>query len=93
MTRERIKKIIDKNGIQMQSIIAMEECAELAQAISKCIRSGDQIPGIVKGMLLEEMADVIICLEQLKVMYKVTDAKLNEWIQVKENRLLKREGL
>jgi hypothetical protein len=68
MKKELIQKIIDKYGIQIQSNIAMEECAELIQAISKCLRSKEIVPMTVREHLIEEMADVSICLDQLKVM-------------------------
>lgn len=63
MKKELIKKIIDKYGIQAQSNIAMEECAELIQVISKCLRSKEIVPIEVREHLIEEMADVSICLE------------------------------
>ena len=49
-------------GKKEQKIVAMEECSELIQAISHELRGREHnIP--------EEIADVEICLEQLKLMY------------------------
>lgn len=93
MKKELIKKIIDKYGTQIQSNIAMEECAELIQAISKCLRSKELIPTEVRENLIEEMADVMICLEQLKVIFHVSEEELKFWIEAKENRLKNRENL
>lgn len=93
MDKELVKKIIDKNGTVAQSMIAMEECSELIQAISKCLRSKDLIPTETREHLIEEMADVTICLEQLMVMYSITFQELDAWIERKELRLKKREGI
>lgn len=93
MDKELVKKIIHKHGTVAQSMIAMEECSELIQAISKCLRSKEMIPIETREHLIEEMADVMICLEQLMVMYSITDEELISWIERKELRLKKREGL
>lgn len=93
MDKLEIEKLVKKNGIKHQSMIAMEECAELIQAISKCLRSKEMIPTEVREHLIEEMADVMICLEQLQIMYYIDDEELYAMKQKKENRLLTREGL
>lgn len=88
-----IQKLIKKNGIRYQSGIAQEECAELIQAISKCLRSKEAIPIKERMNLIEEMADVMICIQQLQIMYHVTDEELHAMKQYKEKRLIEREGL
>lgn len=93
MDKELVKKVIHKHGTVTQSMIAMEECSELIQAISKCLRSKEMIPTETREHLIEEMADVMICLEQLMLMYSITDEELISWIERKELRLKKREGL
>lgn len=87
---EILKKTIEKNGITVQSMIAMEECAELAQAVSKCLRSKEMIPIERREHLIEEMADVLIVIEQLKIVYHITDDELNCWVESKVNRLEQR---
>lgn len=93
MDKELVKKIIDKNGITNQLFVAVEECSELQQAISKCYRNKELIPTEVRENLIEEMADVQICLEQLQVIFHISDAEILCWKEAKENRLLTREGL
>lgn len=88
-----IQKLIKKNGIRYQSGIAQEECAELIQAISKCLRSKEAIPIKERMNLIEEMSDVMICIQQLQIMYHVTDEELHAMKQYKEKRLIEREGL
>lgn len=80
--------IIDKGGRNIQSLIAMEECAELSQVVSKLIRYGENEE--IHGHLVEEMADVMICLTQLQMMYGVSDDELRNWIERKHNRNLRR---
>ena len=69
-----LNKAIHKFGMRNQMIVTMEECAELQKEISKYLR-GQPNP----AALAEEIADVEIMLEQLKLIadchYKVTDAK------------------
>lgn len=49
---------IEKYGKETQSIVCMEECSELIQAVSKRLRGKPD----ATDNLAEEMADVIICL-------------------------------
>lgn len=93
MDRLEIEKLVKKNGIRYQSGIAQEECAELQQDISKCYRNKELIPTEVRENLIEEIADVMICLEQLQVIFHISDAEILCWKEAKENRLLTREGL
>ena len=65
-----------------QSIVCMEECAELIQAVSKRLR-GRPDP---EHNLAEEMADVTICLKLLQIMYDITDDELDEWVERKTMR-------
>lgn len=80
------RESIEKLGKETQSIVCMEECSELIQAISKRLRGK---PGAIDN-LAEEMADVTICLYLLEQMYGITDAQLDEWITRKTARQSKR---
>lgn len=77
---------IDHYGKQLQSIVCMEECAELIQAISKKVRE----PTPFHGHLAEEMADVTICLNLLKLMYGITDKEIHDRVVAKTLRQAKR---
>ena len=79
-------KTIELNGVSIQSVVCMEECSELIQAVSKRLRGK---PGATDN-LAEEMADVTICLYLLKEMYDITDEQLEEWIARKTARQSKR---
>lgn len=85
--------IIVKNGIRAQCTIAMEECAELIQAISKCVRyeTGDEfIPEERRENLIEEMADVLICMDQLKIMFSIDQEEIEKIKIEKKERIAKR---
>ena len=78
-TQQRLNEIntraILHYGIEKQSVVCMEELAELAQQISKQLRGkGD------KNHLTEEMADVYICLDMLMKMYNVDTEQLEDEI-------------
>lgn len=93
MDKLKIEKLVKKNGMRFQSMIAQEECAELIQAISKCLRSKEFPVEYERKNLIEEMADVMICLQQLQYMYYIDDEELYAMKQYKEKRLIEREGL
>lgn len=84
---EVIQKTIKKNGVEMQSVVCMEECSELVQAISKELRGRG-----CKEHLTEEIADVQICIEMLKIMYGIRDCDIDGWKIAKISRLNRRLG-
>ena len=73
-------------GKNNQSTVCMEECAELIQAISKAKRGK-----IDRDNMIEEIADVLICIEMLKQMYMISDEKINGWIEKKQAREAERK--
>jgi NTP pyrophosphatase (non-canonical NTP hydrolase) len=85
MNKDIIERSIKEYGRITQSVICMEECSELIQAVSK------QIRGIgSKENLVEEMADVTICLEMLKDIYDIDDTEIGQQIQYKQDRMEQR---
>lgn len=66
--------------------ICMEECCELAQAVSKCRRKKKKR----KRRLRKEMADVAICLKLLMNMYDISGDKLQSEVENKLKRNEKR---
>ena len=40
--------------------------------------------------MIEEIADVLICIEMLKQMYMISDEKINKWIEKKQAREVER---
>lgn len=78
------KKFV-KEGGRTQEIVWVEELGELQHEITKSLRGN-----LRKEHLIEELADVLICIEQLRIKYNISDEQLQEWIDYKHNRNLKR---
>lgn len=86
---------MDRYGIERQSLVAMEELSELQKAISKLVRNPEERtkPLEFKGLknnLIEEMADVLICMDQLIEFYQIERPEIQELIQAKQERQAKR---
>ena len=71
-------------GIEQETTIAMEECSELIQAISKCKRYGC-INKYCEN-IIEEMTDVLIMIDELKMIYQISDVDISDIRQYKMNR-------
>lgn len=80
-----VKKSIDHYGADLQTVVCMEECAELIQAVSKMKRGKDN-----RNNLIEEMADVMICMEILKQVYGISDNEIQNYVCQKQNRTIER---
>ena len=78
------RHIIALNGKESQCRMAMEECAELIQAVNKCLRYPT---GASIANLTEEIADVEIMIEQLKLMFKVSDNAVEQEKDRKVDRM------
>lgn len=86
---------MDRYGIERQSLVAMEELSELQKAISKLVRNPEEKtkPLEFKGLrqnLIEEMADVLICMGQLIEFYKLDRYDIQSVIDSKQERQAKR---
>ena len=86
---EILQRSLDENGSKIKCIIAMEEFAELQQAVSKMLRYGEEADRI---SLLEEMADAYLCLYNLKRIFEITDDSVWKAIDVKLQREKERLG-
>ncbi len=93
--KQIIEETMDRYGIERQSLVAMEELAELQKAISKLVRNPEEKtkPLEFKGLrnnLIEEVADVLICMDQLIDFYKIDRSEIQDIIQAKQERQAKR---
>ncbi|MBQ7906801.1 MAG: hypothetical protein IJ309_02375 [Clostridia bacterium] len=77
-----IRKAIETYGAEAQLWVAIEEFAELTQAICKFNERRGSIEAIV-----DEMADCYIMLEQLRIMYGLEGATISNVIDKKIKRL------
>ena len=70
---------------ELCSTIAMEECGELIQAISKAKRGK-----LDEENLAEEIADVFIAINWIMEIYDIDMTEVEKWRQFKINRILNR---
>ena len=75
-----------KNG-SIQQVVWMEELAELQQAISKSLRGK-----LDRYNMIEEVADVLICIAQLRIKYAIDDHELQSMIDYKHYRNVGRQS-
>ena len=78
-------KAISAYGRKDQTIVAIEEMAELTKELVKRMRGNANTDAIT-----EEIADVEIMLCQLKIMYDIKDDDLEKYKIMKLDRLKKR---
>lgn len=81
---ERIKKIADHYGIKRQMHQLAEECSELAVEASHSARKG------VTVKIIEEMADVLIMIEQVVYLAKINMCDIEDCINYKLERQMER---
>lgn len=80
-----LEKNLQHNGKSTELVIIMEELAELTQQVSKKFRCEED-----PMHLLEEVADVYICLEELKMIADIYDDEIEAAMSVKLDRIRKR---
>lgn len=84
--RENFETIIEAFGNEAQMIVAVEELAELQQEITKKLRHKKE----TVFRLVEEIADVEIMTDQLKVMFGIGEKELATERNYKINRTLEK---
>ena len=102
MDKELVKKIsqlIKINTTQNILTISIEELAELTQVICKLKRLTNQDKTLRKeekqiyGELKEELADVYLLLEQIKILTQTNDYELERRINEKIRRTFEKVGV
>ena len=78
-------RVIAFYGPDAQAMIHMEECAELAQAVSKIrrVRNSGKDDTTAYYNLVEEIADLMICIEQIREMYGIFDHEIQAMVDKK----------
>ena len=81
-------KVIARYGADAQAMIHAEELAELIQAASKMRRATNarEDDTAARFNLLEETADVLICIKQMQEMYGFTDHDIQQMVDKKCKR-------
>ena len=83
--KDLYKRNIQYHGTQQETTIAMEECSELIQAISKCKRYG--FVDNHRDNLIEEIADVLIIINELQLIYDISDNDIENIKNTKMDRM------
>ena len=83
-----LEENIKEHGVVLETVKAMEECAELIQAISKVKRYG--FVGEYKDNRIEERADVSIVIREIMMIFGISVGDINEVIDSKIQRIKKR---
>lgn len=93
MQREILQKAIKTYGTHNQMLKCIEECGELSRAVSRILielSSGDGFTTEKsKENLHEELADVLIMIKQMIIMFDCED-EVSAWEFKKTNRLEER---
>lgn len=76
------KQAIDLYGEKAQKLMAIEEMSELTKEICKDFREK-----LNRENLIEEMADVLIMLDQMLLMYKISGDEIQQMRERKIERL------
>ena len=94
-----LKEAINTFGVDSQLNIAVEELSELIKEICKAKRYSDRVDVYWYNSLCEEMADVIIMIEQLQMIFdnkedveKYVNEKLNRLTNLIDEHRIKQEA-
>ena len=79
------KQAIETYGVRMQKLMAIEEMSELTKEICKDFRGK-----MDREHLIEEMADVMIMLDQMLLLYKISGEEVGLMRIKKVERLKER---
>lgn len=83
--RSIMASIINYYGHEPQKMMLLEEMAELQKEICKDMRGKPN-----QNAITEEVADVLIMLEQIQMMYHISETKLHKITNEKLHRQLRR---
>ena len=78
--------VLTDNGLSHEELICLEELSELQKELTKHLRSKGNMRDLV-----EEMADVYICLKTIQAGMFISDREINEAIVEKTDRYLRRQ--
>ena len=88
-----ITHVLDANGYQHQAIKAIEEMAELQQALARYATGEYSVhPQELREHVAEELADVELCMLQVRRMFDIDDFELEQREKTKIDRYLNRES-
>lgn len=85
-TNKDLERIIAHYGTLNQRLKAVEELNELSEVIAK-----DLTKEVPRERIIEEIADVVVMVDELQIIYNVQLEELNNMIDYKIERMLKKD--
>lgn len=82
-----LRKHAVQNGTMLASVVSIEECSELQKELTKFLRTDSEGD---KTNLIEEMADVYICILMLQVTYGISNDEFEMMFRKKLDRTLRK---
>ena len=79
---------LQKFGTEAQFLMVIEECSELQKSICKAFRNQGSVKTVDEA-ILEELVDVIVMCEQLRLIACVPMGDINDMAKAKLERALK----
>ena len=88
-TEKLLKRAQDTYGYRNQVSVAIEECCELGQILSKYVRYPSHLEASEKlrDQIIEEVADVTVCMIHLRTIFKIQPEELLSAMDIKLERL------
>ena len=81
-----LKEIMDKYGIEKQTLMLAEEQGELIKAINKRLRGKTQD----SNEIAEEMVDVMIVIAEIREYFGITESEIEIIVKQKMSRIVDR---
>ena len=92
MTHEEIRELIRTNGVETEALSCIEELSELQKEITKAMRNknGDRYAESNIDDMISEIADVLMTIDILKLLFHIHDNEIDYEIHFKEKRIKER---
>ncbi len=88
MLEREFQAAINTFGKEQQMVVAIEELSELQKELSKDLRGLGN-----RDNLVEELTDVIIMIDQLRHIFRISDSEVKRLREYKAKRLAKKMRL
>lgn len=93
MTKKQVyEQLIEKFGAENQILKCVEELNELGQVLCK-VKSKSENKALVIKNIIEEIADVEIMLEQIKLILGIEESDVKKMKSYKLHRTVRRYGI
>lgn len=83
------ERLLNKFGGSKQILKCIEEMNELTQVLLWELNDKGKQPKFIREKVIEEMSDVLMTFESLKLIYNISDKEIQDQINFKENKKIK----